>query len=106
MEHRQGIEKFNAMNTTLRRGVRTALRASMMRSNSHCIAMLREIVIARIKALSTAIAIACTKALSTAIAIARIKALSTAITAACIKALSVTTLLASVNPSCDKILRL
>ena len=58
------------------------------------IAMRREIVIARLKALSTAIAIACTKALSTAI------------TVACIKSLSVTTLLASVNPSCDKILRI
>ena len=76
--------------------------------------MLGEIVIARFKALSTAIAIAQIKVLSTAIAIARTKALSTAIgiamrreiAIACIKALSVTTLLATVNPSCAKKLRM
>ena len=58
---------------------------SIVHSNSHCIAMLREIVFAWIKALSTAIVIAPIKALSAAIAIA------------CTKALIITTILATVN---------
>ena len=102
MEHCVGYRKVQGNEHNIAHMSENSIAYSIAHSNRHCIAMLGERVIARIKVLSTAIAIARTKALSTAIGIA----MRREIAIACIKALSVTTLLATVNPSCDKILRL